>query len=71
MNFQKATDELLRAVTLEDLAEALGASVQAIRQARASEATTAHRSPPAGWEVGVVRLAKKRARELLRLAKSL
>lgn len=71
MNFRKATDELLAGVTLEDLADALGKSVQAIRQARTDEESTAHRTPPVGWEGGVKRLAVQRARQLARLAKAL
>lgn len=68
MNFKKATDELLAGITLEDVAETLGVSVQAVRQARAAEGTTAHRSPPPGWQAGVARLANKRATQLSRLA---
>jgi hypothetical protein len=68
MNFKKATDELLASVTLADLADAIGVSVQAIRQARAADGTTAHRAPPEGWEVGVSRLAKKLAKRQERLA---
>lgn len=71
MNFRKATDELLEAVTLEDLAEALGASVQAVRQARAAEGTTAHRAPPPGWERATIRLANRRLGKLSTLAKAL
>jgi hypothetical protein len=68
MNFRKATDELLVGVTLENLADAMGVSVQSIRQARATEGTSAHRTPPAGWERGIRRLAERRAAELRRLA---
>jgi hypothetical protein len=68
MNFKQATDALLESVTLEDLADALGASVQAIRQARAAESSTAYRSPPPGWGAGVKRLAKRRADSLQKLA---
>ncbi len=67
MNFKKATDELIASVTLEDLAKALGVSVQAVRQARAAEGSTARRSPPEGWERAVSTLAKTRARKLVAL----
>lgn len=70
MNFKKATDELLASVTLADLAEALGVSVQAVRQARAAEATTAHRAPPEGWEKAVRRLAVRQGARFRRLARS-
>jgi hypothetical protein len=68
MNFRKATDALLESVTLEDLARAMGVSVQAVRQARAAEGTTAHRSPPAGWACATARLARSQSRRLERLA---
>lgn len=71
MNFKKATDELLASVTLADLAEALGVSVQAVRQARAAEETTAHRAPPQEWEEGVFLLAKRRTQRLERLIRAL
>ena len=68
MNFKQATDALLESVTLEDLATALGKSVQAVRQARADEYSTAYRSPPPGWEAAVRNLAERRANALIRLA---
>ncbi len=71
MNFRKATDELIATVTLEDLATALGVSLQAVRQARAAEGTTAYRSPPKGWEQAIVRIAKKQASRYEKLADKL
>lgn len=71
MNFRKATDELLSSVTLEDLANALGSSVQAVRQARAQESTSAFRRPPEGWEAASAKLARKQATRLNRLAEKL
>jgi hypothetical protein len=71
MNFKQATDALLESVTLEDLASALGVSVQAIRQARAVESSTAHRSPPQGWERAVTSLARQRAKRFASLEKRL
>lgn len=67
MNFRKATDALLASVTLEDLAKELGVSVQAVRQARAAENTSSHRSPPGKWEAAVATLAERRGRQLSRL----
>jgi hypothetical protein len=67
MNFRKATDELLESVTLEDLAGTLKVSVQAVRQARAADDSTAHRPPPSGWEEGVKRLAERRIGHYSRL----
>jgi hypothetical protein len=71
MNFRKATDELLASVTLEDLASAIGASVQAVRQARAQEGSAGFRRPPAGWETAAAKLARKQADRLERLASRL
>ncbi len=71
MNFKKATDELLGSVTLEDLASAIGASVQAVRQARAQEGAAGFRRPPEGWEAAAAKLARKQASRLVRLADKL
>jgi hypothetical protein len=68
MNFKKATDALLESVTLEDLASALGASVQAVRQARAQEGAPGYRRPPAGWEAAAAKLARRQAAKFHRLA---
>lgn len=64
MNFRQATDVLLEAITLEDLANAMGVSVQAVRQARAAEGSKAHRSAPPDWEGAVIKLAEARAKAL-------
>ena len=71
MNFRKATDELLSSVTLEDLANALGASLQAVRQARAEEGSAGFRRPPEGWEAAAAKLARRQAVKLDRLASRL
>jgi hypothetical protein len=71
MNFRKATDDLLAGPTLADLAAEIGASVQAVRQARADEASKGFRVPPEGWEAGVIRLANERIKRLNRLIKGL
>ncbi len=71
MNFQKSTDHLLERITLEDLAEELGVSVQAIRQARASDQSSAHRAPPSGWASAVRVLANNRIKRLQSLIDSL
>jgi hypothetical protein len=71
MNFKQATDALLVSVTLEDLAEAMGVSVQSLRQARTSENSTAHRSAPNGWEAAVVRVAERKISHYRRLIERL
>jgi hypothetical protein len=68
VNFRRATDELLVQITLEDLAEEMGISVQALRQARAAEGSTAHRSPPVGWEPAVRRMAHRQQLYFKKLA---
>jgi hypothetical protein len=60
MNFREATDSLCVKVDHEDLATALGVSVQAIRQARLYPEAHSHRSPPEDWEHAVIRLAEER-----------
>jgi hypothetical protein len=71
MNFKQATDALLETVTLEDLAMALGVSIQAVRQARAAEGTAAFRPPPPEWQAGVVQLARARQKHFQRLGNKL
>ena len=61
MNFKEATDILFDRVGHEEMADALGVSVAAIRQARLSVSAKAYRQPPPNWEKVVVRLAQKRA----------
>jgi hypothetical protein len=68
MDFKKATDELFSSVTADDLATALDVSVQAIRQARAEETSSAFRAPPQGWERAVLKLAVARGTRYARLA---
>jgi hypothetical protein len=60
MDFREATDELCAKLDHADLAQKLGVSVQAVRQARLSPETGAHRSPPTGWEGAAIRLAEER-----------
>ena len=71
MNFRKATDALLESVTLQDLADAVGVSLQAIRQARAAEGSAAYRRPPDRWEPAVAKLARSAASRLSKLAERL
>ncbi|HEY0463844.1 MAG TPA: hypothetical protein VGC79_06530 [Polyangiaceae bacterium] len=71
MNFRKATDELLASVTLQDIANELGVSLQAVRQARSNEGSTAFRPPPEGWENAVKKLAETRGAKLRRFAERL
>jgi len=71
MDFKKATDLLMSGMTRAELAEALGCSEAAVRQAKLAEAAKAYRRPPPGWEAVLKRLAEKRAAQLLKLAAQL
>jgi DNA-binding GntR family transcriptional regulator len=71
MNFRAATDGLCEKLDHSDLAEALGVSVQTIRQARLQNENGAHRTPPSDWEGAVIRLAEKRVWHYRRLIERL
>jgi hypothetical protein len=71
MNFNEATDQLTRAVSLGDLAREMNASYGLIRQARMDPVSRSYRKPPEGWEIAVARLAGERAEQLLALKREL
>jgi hypothetical protein len=71
MTFNEATDALFKNLSHADLAEALGVSVQLIRQARLSPDNRAYRQPPADWQRAVVRLAERRMMECRGLIETL
>jgi len=71
MTFQDAVDRLGARVTHEEVARALGVSVASVRQYRLLPSAHAHRSPPAGWEKVLARLARERGKELKALADKL
>jgi hypothetical protein len=71
MNFVSATDRLTTCPSHADIAREAGVSVQAVRQARMYPQAEGYRSPPAGWESAVARLARARAAELVKLADEL
>lgn len=60
MDFKRATDQLFQEVNQSALAQSLGVSLPAIRQARLSGEAKAHRSPPRDWKRAVIRLAEER-----------
>lgn len=68
MTIRDAIDELGTRVTHEEIARALGVSVASVRQYRLSSDAQAHRSPPAGWQKVLARLARQRGKELKALA---
>lgn len=71
MDYKTATDLLLDKVTTDDLAQALGASQNAVVRARLDPDTRSWRPPPPGWPFAIARLARERGGELLRLAEEL
>lgn len=71
MEFREAIDSLGGRVTHEQAAAALGVSVASVRQYRLSPKAKAHRSPPLGWKQVLANLARRRSRELNRLANDL
>ena len=71
MDFKAATDRLMRAVRILDIAAAFGITENAIARWRVDPNKGAHREPSAHWQPVVARLARERARELNQLAEEL
>jgi hypothetical protein len=67
MDFVEAMEHLKRAITDEEIAAALGVSVNTIRRTRADPLTRNYRPPPAAWRSALARLAADRAKALLNL----
>lgn len=70
MTFRAATDRATEVcITLADIASACGVSLSTVDRARLDPETSPNARPaPAGWQVAVAKLARKRAAELVRLA---
>lgn len=71
VDFIEATNALSGKVTHEEIAEELGVSLGAVRQARIDPSSPHYRKPPPGWQEAIARLAERRGGELARLAKDL
>ncbi len=71
MDFRTATDRLVECCRLHDVAAALDCSYSTVRQARMDMENRAFRTPPLGWQKALAKLARRRAKELERLAKQL
>ncbi len=72
MDFKQATDRATSTcIALADIADAAGVKHHSVRRARLDPRTASYRSPPAGWEQAIAKLARERARELLGLAEEL
>ena len=70
MDFKTATNELTRHMGLRELAEELGVSPNLLFRARMKK-NGHYRTQPPGWEQAAAKLARRRAKELERLAKEL
>ena len=71
VNFKQAVDQVCEPLGHEDVARAVGVSVQTIRQARLSPNAKAYRAPPERWESALIRLAERRIAQYKRLAENL
>jgi hypothetical protein len=60
MNFREVLDRLCANLGHNEVAKALGISVQAIRQARMRPESSGFRAPPKDWENVAIRLAEER-----------
>lgn len=71
MNFVQATSTLIDNIRMEDLAIEMKVSRGLLAQSRLHPTNAQHRNPPEGWEAAVVKVARRRAIELDRLAEKL
>jgi hypothetical protein len=71
LDFKSATDLLADAPTHHDNAQEIGVSMQTVRQARMEAESWRSRPPPGGWEKAIARLARQRAKELVKLGQVL
>jgi hypothetical protein len=71
MKFREAVDVLCASLSHEDVAKALGVSLQSVRQARLSEESTAFRAPPKNWKNAIIRLAEARMTHYPKLVEKL
>jgi hypothetical protein len=60
MNFREVLDALCANLGHTEVADALGISVQAVRQARMKPDSSGFRAPPKDWENVAIRLAEER-----------
>ncbi len=68
-SFKEAGD--LLCLSIQELAAALDASPQSVKQARLDPEKDGYRTPPAEWEKVLAKLARERGGELERLAEEL
>lgn len=68
MDFKEATDLFAGRISHAEVAEALGVSLQSVRQARLDPSHPNYRRPPAGWAPRLARLVRERGTALQVLA---
>ncbi len=71
MTFREAIDALCACLNHQDVAKALGVSVQTVRQARLKEDSDGFRARPRNWERAVIRLAEARVSHYRKLIEKL
>jgi hypothetical protein len=71
MNFRQAVDALCACLSHEDVAKALGVSLQTVRQARLSEDSPAFRAAQKNWKKAIIRLAEARVSHYRKLIEKL
>ena len=71
MDFRRATDAMVDCCRLYDVAAALDCSYSTVTQARMDMENPAFRTSPVGWQKALAKLARRRAKELERLAEQL
>jgi hypothetical protein len=71
MDFKAASAELKRCTTDQEIADAAGVSLQLIRQAKLPPDNPSRRDPPANWRKVLSDLARTRAADLQKLARTL
>jgi hypothetical protein len=71
MDYNRATTRLIDGVTLKELAKELDTSYGFLRLSRLDPDNPGYSRPPAGWEDAVLKLARRRVKELEKLVTDL
>lgn len=70
-SFQAVTDDLFAKLGADDLAQEIGCSLGAVKQARMDPSSHSYRQPPPGWEKAARKLALAQAERFAKLAAQL
>jgi predicted lysophospholipase L1 biosynthesis ABC-type transport system permease subunit len=71
MEFKAATDRLMAAVKIPEIAAALGVTANAVARWRVDPSKEASREPSVPWRMAVAKLARRRGDDLHQLAADL